>query len=75
VSDASPRNSRLHVFDPIRFLIPDAVAKRSAEIDACSNVKYVGRLTATVGAGRDTRPSTKRAHEALHAKPGHEHLD
>jgi len=60
---------------PVRLLIPDAAACRTAEIDTCANVKFVATLTLTVGPGRDTRPATPRSHKKLHETPGHEHLD
>jgi 2-dehydropantoate 2-reductase len=60
---------------PVRMLIPNAASCEIAEVDACANVKYVGLLLVTVGAGRDTRPSSAKSHEELHQQPGHEHLD
>ncbi|MDA1165331.1 MAG: molybdopterin-dependent oxidoreductase [Planctomycetota bacterium] len=40
---------------PFRFLIPDAAACRTAELDACANVKKLVRIELTTGKGRDTR--------------------
>jgi 2-dehydropantoate 2-reductase len=40
---------------PFRFLIPDAAACRTAELDACANVKSLVRIELTNGKGRDTR--------------------
>ena len=51
---------------PFRFLIPNVGSCASAAVDACANVKYVARLTVSKGPGRDTRPSTRTDHEALH---------
>ena len=40
---------------PLRFLIPDAPACGSDGADACANVKFVGAIRVTRGAGTDTR--------------------
>ncbi len=40
---------------PVRFLVPNAAACGTAELDACANVKHVCRVELTAGAGRDTR--------------------
>lgn len=40
---------------PFRFLIPDAAPCKTAELDACANVKFVDRIELTVGKGKDTR--------------------
>ena len=40
---------------PFRFLIPNAAACRTAELDACANVKHLVHIELTAGAGRDTR--------------------
>jgi DMSO/TMAO reductase YedYZ molybdopterin-dependent catalytic subunit len=58
---------------PFRLLIPDAARCGSAEVDKCANVKSVGVLRLETGHGRDTRPTTKIEHVAMHKKPGHEH--
>ena len=52
---------------PIRLLIPDAARCGRAEIDACANVKHVAVLRLETGRGRDTRPTTKAEHAAMHA--------
>ena len=51
---------------PIRFFIPEAADCDAADIDQCANVKYLGRLRVTKGAGTDTRPQSAREHAALH---------
>lgn len=58
---------------PFRLLIPDAARCGTAEIDKCANVKSVGVLRLETAHGRDTRPSTKAEHIAMHKKPGHGH--
>jgi hypothetical protein len=45
---------------PARFLVPYYP-------DKCANVKSIGRLVLSRKQGRDTRPSTREEHEALHA--------
>ena len=40
---------------PLRFFVPDAAACRTAEVDACANVKALARIEFTVGPGADTR--------------------
>ena len=40
---------------PIRFLIPNSAPCKTAELDACANVKYVDRIELTAGKGRDSR--------------------
>lgn len=40
---------------PFRFLIPNAAACRTAELDACANVKQLAEIELTNGRGRDTR--------------------
>lgn len=40
---------------PFRFLIPNAAACKTAELDSCANVKLLGRIELTAGPGRDTR--------------------
>ncbi len=60
---------------PFRFLVPEAARQRSAEVDACANVKFVAVLRFTRGREDDTRPTTATDHETLHQTPGHEHLD
>jgi 2-dehydropantoate 2-reductase len=45
---------------PVRFLIPFFA-------DKCANVKGAARMTLSETPGRDTRPSNRSDHEALHA--------
>jgi 2-dehydropantoate 2-reductase len=40
---------------PFRFLIPNAAACKTAEVDACANVKFLDRIELTAGQGKDTR--------------------
>jgi DMSO/TMAO reductase YedYZ molybdopterin-dependent catalytic subunit len=40
---------------PFRFLIPNAAACKTAEVDACANVKFLDRIELTAGPGKDTR--------------------
>ncbi len=51
---------------PVRFLVPDPASCGTAEVDTCSNVKGLRRIELSAGRGRDTRPSTLRAHMELH---------
>ena len=51
---------------PVRFLIPDPAACGAEEVDTCANVKYLRSIELSAERGRDVRPSTLRAHEALH---------
>lgn len=53
---------------PVRFLVRDAAACRSDEVDECANVKFVDRLELTAGRGYDNRPSDDEAHEELHRR-------
>ena len=53
---------------PIRFLIPDYAACKTAEIDDCANVKFVDRIEITRGRGRDNRPHDEQEHEELHRR-------
>lgn len=53
---------------PVRLLIPDAARCGRAEVDTCANVKYVATLRLDIGRGRDTRPTTRDEHAAVHAK-------
>lgn len=53
---------------PIRFIVRDAAACHSSELDECANVKYLDRIELTARRGRDTRPADDAAHAALHAK-------
>ena len=40
---------------PLRFLIPQAAACKTAEVDTCANVKGLARIELSVGKGADTR--------------------
>lgn len=40
---------------PYRFLIPNAAECKTADLDACANVKFLDRIELTAGKGRDTR--------------------
>ena len=51
---------------PVRFLIPNPAACGTAEVDTCTNVKWLNSIHLGAERGRDVRPSTLRAHEALH---------
>ena len=51
---------------PVRFFIADAESCGLAEVDACANVKFLGRIDLSEEPGRDLRPATQQAHEALH---------
>lgn len=42
---------------PFRFLIPNAAECRTADLDACANVKHLARIELTAGKGADTRYS------------------
>ena len=52
---------------PLRFLIRNAAACKTDELDECANVKHVDRIELTPGRGRDTRPGDEEEHERLHA--------
>ena len=51
---------------PVRFLIPNPAACGAAEVDTCANVKWLNSIHLGAERGRDVRPTTLRAHEALH---------
>jgi DMSO/TMAO reductase YedYZ molybdopterin-dependent catalytic subunit len=51
---------------PVRFLIPDPAACGTADVDTCANVKWLNAISLSTERGRDVRPTTLRAHEALH---------
>ncbi len=55
---------------PFRFLIRDASACHTDELDDCANVKFVDRIELTAGRGRDTRPTDDEQHEELHRGEG-----
>ena len=40
---------------PFRFLIPNAAECKTADMDACANVKFLDRIELTAGKGKDTR--------------------
>ena len=60
---------------PYRFFIPNISECHVGEVDACANVKFLGRIYLSHEKGRDVRPVGPQAHEEHHQKPGHEHLD
>lgn len=51
--DGEPLSTRFG--GPFRFLIPNAAECKTAELDACANVKHLVHIELTAGAGRDTR--------------------
>ncbi len=51
--DGEPLDSRFG--GPFRFLIPNAAECKTAELDACANVKHLARIELTAGPGHDTR--------------------
>ena len=51
---------------PVRFLIPDPAACGTEDVDTCVNVKYLRSIELSAERGRDIRPTTLRAHAALH---------
>ena len=59
---------------PYRFFIPNVSECHVGEVDACANVKFLGRICLSHQKGRDVRPTSPQAHEEHHHKPGHEHL-
>lgn len=59
---------------PFRFLIPNVEECAVGEVDACANVKFLGRVHLSRQPGRDVRPTSAQAHEEHHHKEGHEHL-
>ena len=59
---------------PYRFFIPNVSECQVGEVDACANVKFLGRICLSRGKGRDVRPTSPQSHEEHHQKPGHEHL-
>ncbi|MEW6777262.1 MAG: molybdopterin-dependent oxidoreductase [Bdellovibrionota bacterium] len=58
---------------PFRFYIPNAAECGVPGVDNCANVKFLETVRLTAGAEKDTRPPSKREHEELHKKSGHEH--
>ena len=59
---------------PFRFLIPNIEECAIGGVDACANVKFLGRIELSQHAGKDNRPTSPAAHEDLHTQEGHEHL-
>ena len=59
---------------PYRFFIPNVAECHVAEVDACANVKFLGRICLSQEKGRDVRPTNPQLHEQHHQKLGHEHL-
>ena len=51
---------------PIRFFIPEVGDCHSGPVDACVNVKFLGTIRLSIGAGRDTRPTNPIQHAELH---------
>lgn len=52
---------------PFRFIIPNPAACHTAEIDECTNVKYLEEISLSADRGRDTRPDDEDEHAKLHA--------
>ncbi len=59
---------------PYRFFIPNVAECHVGEVDACANVKFLGRICLSHEKGRDARPTSPQSHEEHHQKPGHGHL-
>ena len=59
---------------PFRFFIPNVAVCHVGEVDACANVKFLGRIHLSQERGRDVRPTSPQSHKEHHEKPGHEHL-
>ena len=59
---------------PFRFFIPDVAECAVGEVDACANVKFLGRMHLSREPGRDVRPTSAQLHQEHHEKPGHEHV-
>jgi 2-dehydropantoate 2-reductase len=55
---------------PVRFYIQDVDSCGVADLDKCANVKHLARIELSKTPGRDHRPKTKKAHEALHEAEG-----
>lgn len=60
---------------PFRFFIPNVEECAIGEVDACANVKFLGRMHLSQEAGKDNRPTSAELHEEHHTKPGHELLE
>ena len=59
---------------PFRFFIPNVEECAVGEVDACANVKFLGRVHLSHKPGRDVRPTSAQLHQEHHEKPGHEHV-
>ena len=59
---------------PFRFFIPNVEECAVGEVDACANVKFLGRVHLSHEPGRDVRPTSAQLHQEHHEKPGHEHV-
>lgn len=57
---------------PVRFLVRDAAACRSDEVDECANVKFVDRIELTTSRGYDNRPTDEDEHADLHRRQAEE---
>ena len=53
---------------PVRLLIPDYGACKTAEVDECANVKFVDHIELTAERGYDNRPQDESEHAKLHGK-------
>ena len=53
---------------PVRLLIPDYAACKTAEVDECANVKFVDRIELTAERGFDNRPHDEQEHDELHER-------
>ena len=51
---------------PVRFYIPNVEQCEVDGVDKCANVKFLGRIDLSSRPGVDTRPRSKRQHDALH---------
>jgi hypothetical protein len=59
---------------PFRFFIPNVEECAVGEVDACANVKFLGRLHLSHEPGRDVRPTSPTSHQTHHEQAGHERL-
>jgi DMSO/TMAO reductase YedYZ molybdopterin-dependent catalytic subunit len=60
---------------PFRFFIPNVEECAIGGVDACANVKFLARIDLSQHPGQDNRPISKTAHEDLHTKEEHKHLN
>ena len=51
---------------PLRFFIPNVEQCAIGGVDACANVKFLGRIHLMTAPGADTRPTSVHAHQELH---------